>query len=271
MEAMVRTHGFAGVRDVATLITGLAEEYWGSLFPRFDQDEYEALETHPTVAAISGLNGASVLPFAINRIILIRASPCGPLTGIDYLDAFDSQVRVKREQFETAARAVPPATFDVLYDDALAALAAYRKMTTLLSDKCQQSDNVDGPSGSAIEAVLDDSVRRIRHISGRPETSDADLSPTEGLETGAAGGDFSTSSPMSSNGSLQSRAEAYEMLQKVADFFSRTEPHSPVCASLLRIVSWRNLSFPELMMELVDHHDARRELFRLTGVREEQS
>lgn len=272
MESLTRIHGFAGIRDGAELICELAESYWGELFPPFDQDEFEAIEEHPTIAAISGLNGLTVLPFAIDRIPLVKSSPLGPLTGIDYLDAFGTRARVSEDLFMTSARAVSENVFDTLYEDAEAALSNYRKMSQLLGEKCRESHDAPGPSSSTVEDKLEDSLRRIRHISGRSasETSavNNDDPATDVAHSSASGGRSSSPVPV---GPLQTRGEAYEMLQKVADFFSKTEPHSPVSTALKRIVAWRNLSFPELMKELVDNSDARRDLFRLTGFKDEDS
>ena len=273
LESLTRIHGFAGIRDGAELICELAESYWGELFPPFDQDEFEAIEEHPTIAAISGLNGLTVLPFAIDRIPLVKSSPLGPLTGIDYLDAFGTRARVAEDLFMTSARAVSENVFDTLYEDAEAALSSYRKMAQLLGEKCQESHAAPGPSSSTIEDKLEDSLRRIRHISGRsasaPTVARDNDDPAPNVTPPAASGGRS-SSPVP-GGPLQTRGEAYEMLQKVADFFSKTEPHSPVSTALKRIVAWRNLSFPELMKELVDNSDARRDLFRLTGFKDEDS
>lgn len=271
LEALTRIHGFAGLRDGAMLVKYLGDAYWGDLYPPFNEDEFEALEQHPTIAAISGLNGSSILPFAIDRIPLIKNSPIGQLNGIDYLDAFDTQLRVSRDLFEKAALAVPAATFDVLYEDAQAALAAYKQMTSLLSEKCLESHDATGPSSSSIEANLEDAIRRIRHISGRSELEASPSAPEEGLVAAEGSSEQGRSAAQNFSGPLQSRTDAYEMLQKVAEFFSRTEPHSPVSTALKRIAAWRNLTFPELMKELVDSSDARRDLFRLTGYKDEDS
>lgn len=273
IESLARLHGFAGIRDGAILVRELAETYWGTLFPMFDQDEFEALEQHPTVAAISGLNGTSILPFAIERIPFLRTSPIGPLTSIDYLDAFDKQLRIKRDQFESAVKAVAEPIYDNLLDDVQGALASYSQMAELLNAKCEESHEAPGPASSSIESTLEDVIRRVRHISGKSAgTSAADGTDVSTTADGTAASNImAKSSTIVSSGPLQSRDEAYEMLRKVADYFSRAEPHSPVSTALKRIVTWRNLSFPQLMKELVDNTDARRDLYRLTGFKEEES
>jgi type VI secretion system protein ImpA len=51
-EALVRSHGFAGLSAGAQLMAGLAEQYWDGLFPL--PDDY-GMETR--VTPVTGLNG----------------------------------------------------------------------------------------------------------------------------------------------------------------------------------------------------------------------
>jgi len=57
---------------------------------------------------------------------------------------------------------------------------------------------------------------------------------------------------------------------KVADFFKRTEPHSPVSYKLEEAVRWGRLALPELMEEmiqdLVTDDTTRHEMFRRAGI-----
>jgi predicted component of type VI protein secretion system len=50
---------------------------------------------------------------------------------------------------------------------------------------------------------------------------------------------------------LQSRKAALNLLSKLAEFFRKTEPHSPISYSLQQAIRWADLSLPELLEELV--------------------
>jgi type VI secretion system protein ImpA len=56
------------------------------------------------------------------------------------------------------------------------------------------------------------------------------------------------------------------MLERIADFFRRTEPHSPVSYALEQVVRWGGMSLPELLKELISEESVRRDLFRRTGI-----
>lgn len=54
---------------------------------------------------------------------------------------------------------------------------------------------------------------------------------------------------------LYTRDQAFTELRKVADFFQRTEPHSPVYMLLERAIRWGYMSLPELLEEMVGEND----------------
>ncbi|WP_036817825.1 ImpA family type VI secretion system protein, partial [Photobacterium sanctipauli] len=50
---------------------------------------------------------------------------------------------------------------------------------------------------------------------------------------------------------LASRDHALAELQKIADYFQQTEPHSPIYLLLKRAIRWGGMSLPDLLQELV--------------------
>src|SRR5690606_9308864 len=85
----------------------------------------------------------------------------------------------------------------------------------------------------------------------------------------AAGGLAAANVPAANSaGRVQTREDAFRALLQVADFFRRTEPHSPVSYALEQAVRWGRMSLPELWRELIEDHSARSDLFRRTGIRE---
>jgi type VI secretion system protein ImpA len=53
---------------------------------------------------------------------------------------------------------------------------------------------------------------------------------------------------------------------KVAEFFRKTEPHSPVSYALDQVVRWGRMPLPELWTELIAD-DARKAVFKQIGIR----
>src|SRR5580704_12196520 len=126
IEALCRTHGFAGLRDGFKLTRGLIEQYWDSLYPTPDE---EGIATR--VAPLTGLNGddaEGTLIAPINRIPLTDSANLGRLTYSNYLQAvatgkvLDPKVKEKRivdgamhmEIFKKAVDEPPPAYYRII-------------------------------------------------------------------------------------------------------------------------------------------------------------
>jgi type VI secretion system protein ImpA len=53
----------------------------------------------------------------------------------------------------------------------------------------------------------------------------------------------------------------------VAQFFKKTEPHSPVSYALEQAVRWGRMGLPELLSELIPDDASRVQLFKMVGIR----
>ena len=77
--------------------------------------------------------------------------------------------------------------------------------------------------------------------------------PTEEEEAAAAaaaaGGDATA---MAAVGEIATREQAIKMLGKIADFFHRTERHSPISYRVRETIRWCNMDLPELLQVLLD-------------------
>ena len=71
------------------------------------------------------------------------------------------------------------------------------------------------------------------------------------------------------DGQLNSRAQAINNLETIADFFRRTEPHSPMSYAIEQVIRWSDLSLPELLQELIQDGEARNGFFKLSGIKTE--
>jgi type VI secretion system protein ImpA len=282
LEGLVRTSGFAGLRDGFRLVRQLCDTYWDSIHPRPDQDEDGLAHT---VSQLSSLNDTLTTP--ILRISLIPASDGFPsFSSADYIDAaFIERMTNAQERSRKIERGCP--TTDILSRavrqvpvDALAeireeidqAMEEFTQLSKTLDDKCgtDSSGQSLAPLGSRIESTLSECRDRMRDLTREVLTSAAPKAAapeSPGEEAVAAG------SPKLSavGGEVWTRAEAFQFLLKVSDFFRRTEPHSPVSYALEQAVRWGKMSLPELMKDLIPDDSVRGELFRRTGILEMKS
>ena len=275
IEALVRLHGFAGLRDGFRLVNELVERFWDGLYPLPDED---GLETR--VAPLTGLNGADTEGTLINPIAHVRLTAgqsVGPYAYYHYQQALTvSQItdEVAREaklkqgavslpMFERAVAETPGSFFTNLMDDLTTCLDVFARLDSALQDKCGSNAPPTSNIRSALEACRD----AVQHVA-RDKLAISAPAPADGEapEVVTAGGTVQTGESI---GALRGREDALQTLLKVADFFRRTEPHSPLSYALEQAVRWGRMSLPELVAELIPEEAPRMGFFKQVGIRPE--
>ena len=267
IEALARTHGFAGMRDGFHLARELVERYWDGLYPLPDED---GLETK--VAPITGLNGAGgdgTLIVPIARIPVVQGSSVGPFATwncnqareLDRMEELKRQERLaagatSNEMIRTAVAETPVPFFVDLVEDIEQCIEEWGALGRKLDERC----GADGPPTSNIRNALQEALDRIREIAG-------DVLPVEPEPAGAGaeGGGEAAAAP-GGTGSLATREDAFRTLLQVSEFFRRTEPHSPLSFLIERTVRWGRMPLPKLVSELIPDQNARSTYEQLTGV-----
>ncbi len=279
MEGLVREQGFAGLRDGLRLFRELSERYWDALHPPLDEDDVADGE-YTAVIQFSRLVGGETdgtLSAPLLQVPITSSYKHGELSSADYLLAEDlelttdpaaRQIRldsgaVTLAQFEQAAADTPAAFFQTLIDDVQGCVDEYRKLNDVLAAKCVDAEgNVLAPSVSETERLLDGCLARVKFVSRNvlaPDEAGAGTSAGEGAAGAEVGG-------AAASGNVKSREAAFKELLKIADFFARTEPHSPVSYALKQVVAWGRMALPELLAELIEESSVRETLFKRTGI-----
>jgi len=280
IEALTREHGFAGLRDGFRLTRELCEQFWDGVHPRPDEDGY----AH-TVAQLTGLcgdesEGALIAP--ILNLPIANSPSFRPLSSADYQQATqleqmtDPDRRAQRieqgavtlQLFERAAAETPDDWYRTLLDDVDQCLDEFARLSQVLDERCGQ--NADGypaaPPASQVRSALEgcrDRVRSLARSLSAGAGEDADQPPPV---TGNLATIPGTQPAAVSTGKVVTRDDAFRLLLQVADFFRRTEPHSPVSYALEQAVRWGRMGLPELMSELVSDDAMRQEIFRRVGL-----
>ena len=81
---------------------------------------------------------------------------------------------------------------------------------------------------------------------------------------------MSATSNGSSNGHagpIRTRAEALGRLREIADFLKQQEPHSPVSYLISRAITWSEMPFEKLLLELVTDDTAREKINTPLGIK----
>lgn len=278
-EALIRRYGFQGLRDGFSLIRGLIENFWQDLHPEPDED---GIETR--VASLTGLNGEGaegvLIPPIRNTAITDNVDP-GPFTIWQYRQAADAQkvseddLREKKiaqlgfsiAEIETAVAKSSDQYYIDLRDDLCTALEEYRKVRDMLDEHCGIHE---APPSSNIINALEDTLSSVRHLA-KLKLPDDTAEQTSAEEPEESEGEMASTVTNNSveaaiSGVIRSRDDAFKQLNQIAEFFRKTEPHSPVSYAIERAIKWGDMPLSELMKELISESSSRESYSSLTGV-----
>jgi type VI secretion system protein ImpA len=273
IEGLARKHGFPGVRDGFRLARELIEQFWESVYPL--PDEY-GLETR--IAPLAGLNDAEALLIGpLTRVPVTCGGAAGPFSLSDYrqgneLEQIQDPDRraerlaqpgaVTRQMFDQAAAKTPPEFVTSLLEDISQCSEQFEKLSEVLEEKCgrDESGYSLAPPSSSIRSALAECRDEVKSIYKH-------LFPGEEQEEMGENGGVAGALGPAPAGAVGSREQAFRKLLEVADFFKRTEPHSPVSYLLEQAVRWGRMPLPDLLGELVPDLATREQLFKLLGIR----
>jgi type VI secretion system protein ImpA len=94
----------------------------------------------------------------------------------------------------------------------------------------------DGPGFSIARETLQSTIYELGPPGGEPVQAGEAVGGA-----GPNGAGFASAGPASIAGAIQNRAQALAQLRLVADFFRRTEPHSPVAYLADKAASWGDM------------------------------
>lgn len=279
IEALARLHGFAGLRDGFRLTRELCEGFWDGIHPRPDEDEGYA----HTVAQLAGLNGQDAdgaLIAPIRSIPVTKGTDLRPLSVADYRRAREISERVTDpaaverliqqgavtlEMFDREAAATPADWIQSVCDDIQQCEDEFSRLSSLLDERCGQTPE-GGPASPPVSQIRN-ALAECRELLLRMAPAKTVEEPAEQPQSGpkATPDGFTPAQAVLPSGKIASREEGFRVLSQVAEFFRRTEPHSPVSYHVEQAVRWGRMSLQDLWVELIPE-EARRDVFRRVGL-----
>jgi type VI secretion system protein ImpA len=282
-EALVRKSGFQGLKDGFTLIRQLIENYWEQgLYPVEDEDGVET-----RVAPIAGLNGEGadgVLLSPIRNSFITEDAAYEPYSLWQYQQAIDvsrmSDEQKQSDQIERIGfsmdnidKAVTQSSneyYSVLYEDIQVCLTEYQAIDALLTNFC---GSYEAPPTSKIIELLEEAKGAINHIAKAKLPIITDIGDDENNDELIDEQAITSNTSQTNNftNALNSRDDAFKQLNTIAEYFKKTEPHSPISYMLAKTVRWGNMPLEELMKELIPDSSSRETYSSITGVNVDDS
>jgi len=218
-EAGVKTGGVRGLADSLVLIAGLCERWWDGMHPLPDEDGFErrignlawvASRIAPWLRAVAltdGLEGHSLSHFDVAR----------------------AQGGEALAKLEAARQRSPRSFYQALLRDCVQCKEAIDRLEHSIDARL----GTDGPSFGAARSSLESVLLFVKPLAG--EDAPATGAKVDAVQLVAAG---PAAEVQGAGGPLQSRVQALAQLRAVAEYFRRTEPHSPVAYLAEKAAHW---------------------------------
>jgi type VI secretion system protein ImpA len=230
-EAETKTAGLRGLADSLMLVAALCDRWWDSLYPLPDEDGHER-----RIGNLSWL-AARIAPL-LREVPLTESQAGQPAYALRDFDVARMHGGDELARLETAKARSTPAFFAALLRDCEHCAGALERIEHSVDARL----GVDGPSFSAAKSGLQSVMLFVKPMvkegaapaeAGKPAGGAPVVARVESAAAAAPAG-----MAVIGGGPPQSRAQALAQLREVAEFFRRTEPHSPVAYLAEKAAHW---------------------------------
>ncbi|MFN3322429.1 MAG: type VI secretion system protein TssA [Bryobacteraceae bacterium] len=272
-EALLKTQGFAGLRDGLTLCYGLVDQFWDHLYPELEDGDAEFRATPLEWIGTKLDEPVRMTPLVRDgySFLLYRES-----RTVGYEDQIKNEQQKKAREKMIKEGKLAPEVFDKSFNDTPKAfylqnekdLDACIELVNRLDAICNEKFGDVAPSLSRFKDALEE-VRHLVHslLQKKRETepdpveevpTEAEPAESEAGEAAVSAGGGAAAAPalapagavtisVQSTSEPPDRREAIEAVASAAAFLRRREPLSPAPYLMLRGLRWGELrAVPEL-------------------------
>lgn len=279
-EALVKIHGFAGLRDSLKMVTGLQDIFWETLYPIIDEGDMEGRAN-----AIAWLDTQGALA--------VRSAPFTAGRGFGYndwvdaktfdipgnLESLDHDTQQRYAQLKTQADTEGRTTSDMWKAAVAQTKRASIETTSAVIDECwlayadlnrvieEKFDRNQMPGLGQLKKALDDIHTQVKKLVAAKRLEEpGETDNTQPADSSSGDDTFAVAITGSGGGPVNSRPEALKRLGEIAAFFQRTEPHSPVSYLVQRAVKWGHMPLENWLQEVIKDATVLDQLNEMLGI-----
>lgn len=265
-ESLTRSHGLPGLTNAVVVLAGLIGRFWNDgLFPSPDDGDPDGRLI--AITGLSGLERDGSLAQPLQKTVLFHLSDGSPLTFWEYersreLAAVGTPSGGKQKpattlpefgMVEAAANGPGQVALRDLGRQVAAATAAWTSLEAVLAEAAPGAAPATGRVADALDRLR---TTVERHVA-------ADVPEPEAAEPPASGGMSGAADPRAE---AATREHLLGQLAVIARLFRRLEPNSPIGFTIEEAIRRANLSWPDLILELVPELPQRASLMSGTGL-----
>jgi type VI secretion system protein ImpA len=246
-EALVKCHGFGGLRDALRLLRRLTQECWERIYPVIEDGD---LEVRGAVFnwLDDEIKGAR-FPYTLRTVPLTRVGNELPyasqLGWQQWKDAQEAKGPVTPEAFDQAVAATPREYCQTVVDDIAACADELMALTKALSARMGET----GPGLVQVRKAVLECQELANHILKRKGPA-----PVQASAVAAAPAESAAAQPAADAPAARRPLTREDLLARLADasaMLLELEPQSPIAYMIQRAVRLARLPLPDLMRVLV--------------------
>ena len=269
-EAALARHGLAGLQEGLAAALLLLERFWAAAHPEFEAGDpsgrlapFEWLDDKlPALLRLTPLTEPSV--FESRAFTLLDWEHSLKRGG----ESEDHGEAVSKTRLLAAFNASDPGWRRRC---AVAAVACGERLTAIVAVLDRHCGR-EAPSLSGLRGVLGRFVAFYgaygeQDTMARPRTAPA----ADGAEPASQGALPTRALPPLPVADVSGRDEAYDALERIADYLTLLEPHSPAPFLVRRAVAWGRMPLPRLLAELMAEHGDLKRVCTMLGIEQGRS
>ena len=273
-ESVLQLQGFSGLSEGINLITELLENQWDNLYPLVEDGDLDL--------RASRLNWMETnLPIQIREIPLTTSGAYGWLKwqeskDVDNLSRKNEEAasaalsdgKINGEKWNNAVLATDADFYHTLMQDISTSVLAIDSLTSMVDDKF----GANSPSLMELKGAIVDCQKLVISCAAQKGLISDDGGDNGAPNEAQQSSDNSLSSAATINKSaivgVSTKAEALNALALVAEFFRKSEPHSPVSYIVQRAISWGGMDLNDWLNEMIKDETTLSQLRETLGITE---
>jgi len=283
-EALIKLHGFSGLRDSLRLMRGLLENFWDRMYPEVDEGDLEARANGIAFLDKQAAFAIKEVPITNNNsgrnysfLEWQEAKKFDIPENLDKLDASalakveelkkqaEEEGRVTTEKFRLAKNVSRRAFYEGIFAELNECWEDYKALDKVMDEKFGR----ETPGLSAlrksleeIRSLVESTVKEKRLQEPDPSEAGTEQPAAAPGEAGAGAAAFTGSG----SGPIRTRQEALRRLAEVSEYFRATEPHSPVSYLVQRAIRWGQMPLDSWLQDVIKDGNVLNQLREILGL-----
>ena len=261
-EALVKVHGFAGLRDGLRLFRLLAEQCWDRLLPAIQEED----DLEVRAARFNWLDDkdrGARFPGTLRLVPLM--DPDGQRYGWQHWkDSQGGKSKITGADVERAIQVTPLEKSELVFEDMEESWKELAGLGQVLSQKMATPSKNYAPGLVGIREAIGDCRTLAQQILQKKGGG-----KKVALQSAAPEPDSGQAPSTRGEPRMETRAEIYARVAEAAAKLQQIEPHSPIPYLLNRAVELGSMPFPDLMKSLILNADVLKLMNRELGIKDQ--